>query len=113
MHNTTTDNFHTDVVQSSRLDVVVLLLHAAWCGPCKLLKPILERLAAEQGFTLVGVDAGEHRAVAAQLNVRSVPTIMVYDNGVVKATRAGGATEDQLRSWLAAAGVPPRIELAP
>jgi len=113
MYNTSKDNFHTDVVQASRLDSVVVLMHASWCGPCKGLKPILERLALEQGFTLVGVDAGADRGVAAQYNVRSVPALLVFDGGVVTATRMGGATEDQLRSWLAAAGVPPRLEIAP
>lgn len=113
MLNTTHDNFDTDVVQASHLEPVVVMLHAAWCGPCKAMKPALEQLAAEQGFKLVGVDAGADREMAAKLGVRAVPALIVFDQGAAQHTRAGGAAPEQLRMWLAAAGVPVKIEVGP
>lgn len=106
MHNTHNTAFFDDVLTPSYAAPVVVMFHASWCGPCKGMKPIVEALAAEQGFTLVGVDAGAERTLAGTEGVRGVPTLIVYKNGKAEASSAGGLTADKLRSFLAAAGVP-------
>jgi len=106
MYNTTQAEFQHDVLDRPDESVVVMF-HASWCGPCKTMKPLIERLAGEQGFALVGVDAGENRALAAEYGVRSVPAVLVFKNGDVTCTPLwGGHAEERLRSYLAAAGVP-------
>jgi putative thioredoxin len=106
MHNTHNTAFFDDVLKASYAAPVVVMFHASWCGPCRGMKPLVEAMAAELGFTLVGVDAGEQRDLAAMEGVRGVPTIIVYRNAVaVGQPSVGGKTEAQLRSFLAAAGV--------
>lgn len=106
MKNTHNAAFFDDVLTPSYAAPVVVMFHASWCGPCKSMKPLVERLAGDVGFTLVGVDAGVCRELAATEGVRGVPTLIVYKNGkAVGAPSAGGKTEPQLRSFLAAAGV--------
>jgi thioredoxin-like negative regulator of GroEL len=109
MHNTTPEQFAIDVIEASNKQPVVLMMSASWCGPCKVMKPVLEQIATEQGIPLVGLDAGEARDLAAEHGVRAVPTLLVFKDGVVTAMTSGGKSELQLRSWLAAAGVPPKI----
>lgn len=109
MHNTNPEQFAVDVIEASKAEPVVLLMSAAWCGPCKVMKPLLESIAAEKGIPLVGLDAGVARDLAAQYNVRAVPTLLVFEDGVVTATTSGGKSESQLRSWLAAAGLPATV----
>jgi thioredoxin-like negative regulator of GroEL len=102
MHNTTPENFAADVGAGT----TVVMFHASWCGPCKGMKPLVEALAAELGFRLIGVDAGEHRTLASVHGVRGVPTLTVFRDGAAQASVSGGQTDARLRSFLAAAGVP-------
>jgi putative thioredoxin len=106
MYNATSTTFQNDVIDASGTEPVVVMFHASWCGPCRGMKPLVDALAAEQGFKLVGVDAGENRDLAAQYNVRAVPTLAVFKDGALVTAVAGGLTIDRLRSFLAAAGVP-------
>lgn len=104
MKNTTQSAFFDDVLRASYAAPVVVLFHASWCGPCRGMKPVVERLTSDMGLTLIGVDAGEERSLASSESVRGVPTVIVYRNGAaVGAPSVGGKTEAQLRVYLAAA----------
>jgi putative thioredoxin len=106
MHNTHNTAFFDDVLKASYAEPVVVMFHASWCGPCKSMKPLVERLATDIGFTLVGVDAGAERELATSESVRAVPTLIVYKDGkAVGSPSAGGKTETALRTFLATAGV--------
>jgi thioredoxin 1 len=102
MHNTTAEYFAADVGTGT----TVVMFHAKWCGPCQGMKPVVHDLSEELGFKLIGVDAGEHRTIAAAHGVRNVPTLIVFKDGQATERAVGGKTPEQLRSWLAAAGVP-------
>lgn len=85
-------NFSAEVTQS---DVPVLVdFWAEWCGPCKMIAPVLSELASEaQGKFKVGkVNVDDHRNLAAQYNVQSLPTLLLFKKGEVKDTIIGAGT---------------------
>lgn len=96
VHNFTADNFDSEVLKS---DVPVLVdFTATWCGPCKALAPIVEKLADEfEGKIKVGkLDIDESRAIATQYKIRSVPTVMVFQGGQKKGEHVGLTNRDKL-----------------
>lgn len=106
MFDTTQAKFLDDVLKLSYAAPVVVLFHAEWCGPCKTLKPIVERLSASLAFPLVGVDAGAERGLVSSEGVRGVPTLIVYKDGTMHGKPSvGGKTEAQIRDFLYKASV--------
>jgi len=90
------NNFESEVLKS---DVPVLVdFTATWCGPCKALAPIVEKIADEfQGKVKVGkLDIDESQALAAKYGVRSVPTVMVFKAGQKAAQHIGLTNRDKL-----------------
>jgi thioredoxin 2 len=88
-------------VQQNDIPVVVDFW-AEWCGPCKMMAPVYERVAAElePNFRFLKVDTEAEPGLAAQYGIRSIPTLMVFKNGTVAAQRAGASDASSLRSWL-------------
>lgn len=82
-------------VASEALPTAVLV-HADWCGPCRLLKPSLTKMSKERGLNLYTLDGGAYGALAASLKVRSVPTVIVFHKGKEVLRFAGNKTEDDL-----------------
>jgi len=105
----TTETFEADVLQKS-LDVPVLVdFWATWCGPCKTLGPILEKLAGEYNgaFVLAKVDVDKEQQIAAAFQIRSVPTVFLVKGGQLVDGFPGALPEGQLREFLASHGVVP------
>ncbi|MFC7204174.1 thioredoxin [Haloferax namakaokahaiae] len=65
----------------SKYDVVLVDFYADWCGPCKMLEPTVERLAAETDAAIVKVDIDQNQQLAMQYQVRGVPTVMLFSDG--------------------------------
>lgn len=78
--------------------LVVLDFHAEWCGPCKMMEPALEDLAAETDATVVRIDVDDHQTIAADYQVRGVPTIEAYHEGDPYERLVGATSEEDLRS---------------
>ncbi|HAG58572.1 MAG TPA: thioredoxin [Arthrobacter bacterium] len=75
---------------------------AAWCGPCRMVSPVLDRLATERAgrIKLVKVDVDRSPRLSGRFDVQAIPTLMIIDAGKVLAQQAGAAPAEALRSWL-------------
>ncbi|MEX1826197.1 tetratricopeptide repeat protein [Luteibacter sp. CQ10] len=106
----TTAGFENDVVQASMQTPILVDLWAEWCGPCKSLGPILEKLAVEYNgaFRLAKVDVDAEQQIAAAFQVRSIPTVMLVSGGGIADGFTGALPEGQVREFLARNGIQPR-----
>ena len=98
----TDETFNTEVVARSQTVPVVLDLWAEWCGPCKQLGPILEKLATEANgaFVLARVDVDANPQLSAALQVQSIPMVVAVVSGQVADGFLGAMPEAQVRQWL-------------
>lgn len=98
----TDETFNADVVARSRTVPVVLDLWAEWCGPCKQLSPVLEKLATEANgaFVLAKVDVDANPQLSAALQVQSIPMVVAIVAGQVVDGFLGAMPEPQVRQWL-------------
>ncbi len=110
----TEENFETDVLQASMDTPILLDFWAEWCGPCKALGPILEKLAKDyQGaFRLGKIDVDKQQALAGAFGIRSIPTVMLFQGGKPVDGFTGALSEGQLRQFLAQ-HLPPSTETEP
>jgi len=99
----TEQTFNVEVVERSRTVPVILDLWAEWCGPCKQLSPVLEKLAAEGGgqWILAKVDVDANPQLSAALQVQSIPMVMAVIGGQLVDGFLGALPEAQVRQWLA------------
>ena len=112
--DTTTDRFETEVIGASLATPVLVDFWAEWCGPCKSLGPVLEKLAADYNgaFVLAKVDVDAEQQLAAAFQIRSIPTVMLVKDGKLVDGFPGVLPEGQIREFLTHHGIVP-AEAAP
>ncbi len=92
--------FRRDVVEPSMTNLVIIDFWAEWCGPCKALTPTLEKVAADyadKGVVLAKVDTDKNQFIAAQFQIKSIPTVYAMFQGQLVADMTSARTESQLR----------------
>lgn len=97
------DRFKTNVVEPSMTKLVIVDFWAEWCGPCKQLTPVLEKVAAEyadKGVVLVKVNVDEEKFIASQFQVKSIPTVYAMFQGQPVADMTPARTEGQIKQML-------------
>jgi putative thioredoxin len=108
----TTETFEAEVVQRSATVPVVVDFWADWCGPCKVLGPVLESAVAERAgqVELVKVDVDANQELAERYGVRGIPNVKAFRNGRVAAEFTGAVSPQQVRSFLDGLTGPPAAE---
>ncbi|MBQ9181789.1 MAG: thioredoxin [Bacilli bacterium] len=88
------DNFESEVLKSNTK--VLVDFNAEWCGPCKMLKPILEGLSEKVDFKIVSVNVDDQDELAEQYQVSSIPCLVVFQNGTEVNRNVGFITEEDI-----------------
>ena len=98
--HTNDSNFDSDVLQSEK--PVLLDFWAEWCGPCKSIAPHLEDLANEKGeaIKVAKVNIDDNPLTPTKYGVRGIPTLMVFKNGELAATKVGAVPKSKLFEWV-------------
>jgi len=99
----TDTSFANDVVSASAAQTVLVDCWAAWCGPCRMVAPLLDELAAESRgrYKIAKLNVDENPQTAAQFNIRSIPTLLIFKNGKVVDQIVGVVPKQQIAARLA------------
>ncbi|MCB1504101.1 MAG: thioredoxin [Hyphomicrobiaceae bacterium] len=100
--DSSTAGFARDVIEASKSALVLVDFWAAWCGPCRTLGPILEKVVRSYGgkVRLVKIDTDEHQAIAGQMRIQSLPTVYAFKDGKPLDGFMGALPESQIRSFV-------------
>jgi len=97
---TNDQNFEADVLQSDK--AVLLDFWAEWCGPCKMIAPMLDEVASEyeDRMKVAKLNIDENPNATARFQIRSIPTLMLFKDGAVQAQKLGAMSKSQLTEFL-------------
>ena len=100
IHYVTGDTFEAEVLQSQQ--PVLVDYWAEWCGPCKMIAPILDEIAKDYTGKLkvAKVNIDDNQATPAKFGIRGIPTLMIFKNGNVEATKVGALSKSQLAAFI-------------
>jgi thioredoxin 1 len=98
--HTSDDNFEQDVLKAD--GPVLVDFWAEWCGPCKMIAPILEEIASEYGgkIKICKMDVDANTNTAPKFGIRGIPTLIIFNNGEVTGTKVGALSKSQLSAFI-------------
>jgi len=98
--NVTDDNFDDEVLKAE--GPVLVDYWAEWCGPCKMIAPVLEEIAKEYAgkLKIAKLNIDENSATPPKYGIRGIPTLMLFKNGNVEATKVGAVSKSQLSAFI-------------
>lgn len=100
IHHVTDDSFETEVLNS---DLPVLVDYwAEWCGPCKMIAPVLEEISGDYAgkLTVAKMDVDANTATAPKYGVRGIPSLLIFHGGEVVGTKVGALSKSQLAAFI-------------
>lgn len=100
IHHVTDDSFETEVLKS---DLPVLVDYwAEWCGPCKMIAPILDEIASEYSgkLKIAKLNIDENQGTPPKFGIRGIPTLMLFKSGNAEATKVGALSKSQLTTFI-------------
>ena len=99
MLNITKENFEKEVLKSDKK--VVVDFNADWCGPCRMLKPVLEELSSEmKDYKFVSINVDDEDDLSSEYNISSIPCLIIFENGKEVTRSIGFKSKDELNNLL-------------